>query len=159
MFSPIRILNESDTVPEHFTANTAIDTWLAKRMKHAIAQKTAVFYGVGLRDNPEELVGLYSLSSHSIQRSNVAPSRLRRNKPNDIPAILLGILAVREDYQHQKLGASLLQHAVSTAQSITGAIGAKILVVDPIDEAVSQFYTHYGFKSLSPTTRRLYVPL
>lgn len=159
MFSPIRILNEDDTVPEHFTANTAIDAWLTKRMRQAIAQKTAVFYGVGLRDNPEELVGLYSLSSHSVQCSNVAPSRLRRNKPSDIPAILLGILAVREDYQHQKLGTSLLQHAVTTVQSITSAIGAKILVVDPIDETVSQFYTHYGFKPLSPATRRLCVPL
>lgn len=72
---------------------------------------------------------------------------------------MASLLAVKEDYQHQKLGASLLQHAVTTAQSITSAIGAKILVVDPIDETVSQFYAHYGFKALSPTTRRLYVAL
>lgn len=83
---------------------------------------------------------------------------LRRNVPDLVPVILLGMLAVDERYQGQGLGGLLLREAVIRAVSASEVIGTKALVVEPIDERARRFYEHYGFTAVLGTGK-LFVRL
>ena len=120
-----------------------------------MSQGTAVVYACFA---DEQVAGLYSLSVHSVARSDVRGGWLRRNTPEQIPAVLLGMLGVDKDCQGQGLGRSLLRDAVLRARNVSREIGARALLVDPADEGASQFYEHYGFRPL-PETERLFLPL
>ena len=81
------------------------------------------------------------------------PGWLRRNTPQPVPTILLGRLAVDARYQGHHIGAQLLRDAILRAQSIASELGARALVVDPIDESAAAFYRHYGFEMISANGR------
>ena len=47
----------------------------------------------------------------------------------------------------------LLRDAVERSLSTSAQIGARALVVDPLDEEAAGFYERYGFSHLRDTTR------
>lgn len=100
----------------------------------------------------EKLAGFYTLSSQSILRDD-ARGWIARNAPLQIPVILLGMMGVDREFQGQGLGHDLLLNAVRRAQSVANQIGARALVVDPVDEKATAFYRHYGFRAIPETTR------
>ncbi|MBQ9004377.1 MAG: GNAT family N-acetyltransferase [Eggerthellaceae bacterium] len=102
--------------------------------------------------------GFYTLSSHSIDRASVGAGRLKRNAPEQVPAVLLGMLGVDARYQGQGLGSALLADAIARSLAIADSLGAKALVVDPASEMALGFYERYGFAPI-PGSGRLYLPL
>lgn len=154
-FSAPRQLGEKDDLSNFSCGTEIVDNWVRHRAHKAMSQGTAVVY-VCLAD--EQVAGLYSLSAHSVARSDVRGGWLRRNTPEQIPAVLLGMLGVDGDYQGRGLGRSLLRDAVLRARSVSHEIGARALLVDPTDESTSRFYEKYGFRAL-PETQRLFLPL
>ena len=154
-FSAPRQLGEKDDLSNFSCRTEIVDNRVRHRAHKAMSQGTAVVY-VCLAD--EQVAGLYSLSAHSVARSDVRGGWLRRNTPEQIPAVLLGMLGVDGDYQGRGLGRSLLRDAVLRARSVSREIGARALLVDPTDESTSRFYEKYGFRAL-PETQRLFLPL
>ena len=154
-FSAPRQLGEKDDLSNFSCGTEIVDNWVRHRAHKAMSQGTAVVY-VCLAD--EQVAGLYSLSAHSVARSDVRGGWPRRNTPEQIPAVLLGMLGVDGDYQGRGLGRSLLRDAVLRARSVSHEIGARALLVDPTDESTSRFYEKYGFRAL-PETQRLFLPL
>lgn len=154
-FSAPRQLGEKDNLSNFCCGVEIVDDWVHRRAHKAMSQGTAVVYVclVGTK-----VAGLYSLSAHSVARSDVKGGWLRRNTPEQIPAVLLGMLGVDKDYQGQGLGRSLLRDAILRAQSVSREIGARALLVDPAGGGTSRFYEQYGFRSL-PETERLFLPL
>ena len=122
-----------------------IDDWVQKHAIKAEKHGTAVVYVSYCDGKP---AGFYSLSPFSIQRAEVAGGWLKRNVPKQIPAILLGMLAVDKNYQGQGLGAQLLKDAVIRALSAAEIVGGRALLVEPVDEVAAAFYTKYGFERL-----------
>lgn len=155
-FLPIRALDEADDLSTFSSGNDDNDNWLKSRAKKAVKSNTARVYV--LETTNSRLVGYYSLSAHSVRRSNELPGSVRRNAPDPIPCTLLGQLAVDRSFQGAGAGARLLQDAIKRALSASEVVASRALVVDAADDNAVGFYQHFGFKSLSGE-RRLFIPL
>lgn len=105
-----------------------------------------------------KVVGYYALSAGAVSREN-APSPLARNRPDPVPALLIGRLAVDTPYQGQRLGAGLLKDALLRCLNASREIGAAAVLVHALDDEAVAFYLQYGFKSFASEPRTLYLPI
>jgi len=93
------------------------------------------------------LVGYVTLSAAQIEREHL-PKSDRRNRPDPIPAFLLGQLAVDRAYQGQGHARSLLFFALTTALRASRQIGSFGVITHPIDDGVRAFYGKWGFQNV-----------
>lgn len=150
--APRRLTAEDDA--SAFSCGTqAIDAWLWKHARHAAKRGTAVVY-VSC-DERGKIAGFYALSAHSMDRS-VLTGWLARNATDQIPVILLDMLGVRSDCSGAELETQLLLDACHRAQTAAQTIGARALVVDPLDEDAAAFYLNHGFEHV-PGSNRLFA--
>lgn len=154
-FEAPRKITESEDLSQFSCGITEIDEWAHKRAKTAEKNGTAVVY-VSCSENT--VAGLYSLSAHSVVRDEVGGGWLRRNTPESIPVVLLGMLGVDARFQKRGLGSSLLGDAIRRSVLVSQQIGAKALLVDPVDDAAKSFYSHYGFREI-PGQSRMFISL
>lgn len=147
-------LQHGDNLAGFSSGVDLVDQWLARRASGARAAGTAVVYVTFCGD---ALAGFYTLSAQSITRSETS-GWIARNAPQQIPVILLGMLGVDQRFQGQGLGRDLLLDAVHRAESVAEQIGARALVVDPIDNVTRSFYEKYGFRPI-PGSSRLFAKL
>lgn len=154
-FSKPRVLTEEDSVEGFSCGVELIDNWVAKHARSAKRLGTAVVYVV--YDSDGKLAALYSLSSQSMLRED-ASGWIARNTPGQIPVILMGMFGINEKYQGLGLGHQLMIDAVHRCAGIAEQLGAKALVVDPIDDKACNFYKHFGFREI-PGTSRMYAKL
>jgi GNAT superfamily N-acetyltransferase len=90
------------------------------------------------------VVGYVTLCATQIEREFLARAH-RRNKPDPVPATLLGQLAVDRAYQRQGHASSLLRFALVTALRASRDVGSFGVLTHPIDDEVRQFYRRWGF--------------
>ena len=64
-----------------------------------------------------------------------------------IPAILLARLALDTRLHGEGLGAELLWDALTRCVVASDAAGARVVVVDAIDEDAAAFYARFGFRA------------
>lgn len=151
---PPRPIEKGDDISGFCSGVDEVDAWLKDRAMGARSAGSAVVYVV-LHEG--RVVGYYSLSAQSITRRR-AMGWLGRNSPAQIPVILLGMLGVDAEYQGIGLGTALLRDASRRALCISQQVGARALVVDPIDEGAASFYRAAGFREI-PGTSRMYAKL
>lgn len=154
-FEKPRKLIDDDSLEGFHCGVPVVDSWVQRRAKTAEKNGTAVVYVVCCDG---QVAGLYSLSAHAVMRDEVRGGWLRRNAPESIPAVLLGVLGVDQRFQGQHLGSSLLGDAMARALSVAQQVGAKALLVDPADDAARSFYEKYGFREI-PGQRRMFISL
>ena len=143
-FSAPRKLLESDDVRDFISGVDVVDAWVHRRAHRSMRQGTAVVYVVY---SGRIIAGLYALSAHSVLRTDVEGGRLKRNSPEHISAILLGMLGVDVHFQGQGLGASLLRDAILRSVEVSGQIGARALLVDPANSEASAFFAILGLRN------------
>ena len=154
-------LEGSMTVDGFSSGQRFVDDWYARRARYAKERGSAVVYVThreGADPGTEPPAGFYTLSSASVERDLISGGWLKRNSPSQIPVILLGVLGVDSRYQGSGLGSMLLNDASRRSLVIADSLGAKALVVDPVDESASAFYARYGFERI-PGVDRMFVPL
>lgn len=134
-----------------------VDSWARNHAHVAKKRGTAVVYVSYTADHAMP-AGFYTLSSHSVERATVGGGWLKRNAPEQVPAVLLGMLGVDARFQGQGLGSALLADAIARSLGIADSLGAKALVVDPAGEAARAFYERNGFAPI-PGSSRMYLPL
>ncbi len=85
-------------------------------------------------DNPNVILGFYSLSAIHIDQRNFKTPLFGLPKNIDIPAVLLGRLAV--DYRHTGKGFAnhLLKDAFNIIKQVAELIGLALIVVDAKNE-------------------------
>lgn len=93
------------------------------------------------------IAGYVSLVSGQIEREFL-PKNRQRNKPDPVPIVLLGQLAVDLRYQGRGCGSGLLRHALFVSLEASASVGAVGVLTHPLDAAAREFYTRYGFESL-----------
>lgn len=91
------------------------------------------------------VVGYYSLATASIQRQSAHRS-MRHGEPDPIPAILLAQLAVDQEFAGNGIGSGLLRDAFFRSQQVSEIVGARVLLLDALDDEAKQFYLAKGFK-------------
>ena len=121
----------------------ALNEWLIHRAlanQASGTSRTWVVVEAGSRD----VVGYYASATASILRSST-PKRMRRNQPDEMPAILLARMAVDSRHQGQGLGAALLKHFMLKAFEVGQSVGVRVLLIHAKDDEAKGFYSHYGF--------------
>lgn len=95
------------------------------------------------------ITGYFSIAAGSVAVHEV-PEVLARHAPDPIPVIRMGRFAIDRTYQGNGWGGELLRQATLSAISVGDFIGARLFVVDAIDEDASAFYQRFDFVP-SPT--------
>jgi GNAT superfamily N-acetyltransferase len=93
------------------------------------------------------IVGYVTLSAGQIERATLSKSQ-QRNKPDPVPATLLGQLAVHKQYQRQGYARSLLLFALRTALRASRDVGSFGVFTHPLDESARSFYARWGFQDI-----------
>ncbi len=100
-----------------------------------------------------QIVGYVTLLTAEIRREFLVKPQ-QRNKPETVPVILLGQLAVDVRYQGQGLSKSLLFFAFKTVLHMADVVGCYGVVTHPLDDSVRAFYQRYGFQDIPYDPRR-----
>lgn len=124
-----------------------------------MAKRAAVVY-VLLDVERDRIAGYYTLNAH-MMRLDAIPAAFRGKLPRypNVPATLLGRLAVDSAYRGQHLGNGLLFDALRRVQLASQEIATWALVVDALNDSARAFYEHYGFIRLEDDPYRLFLPL
>ncbi len=122
-----------------------LDAWLRSKARLNEARGGARTY---VACDGDRVAGFYSLAASSVERRRMS-SRVGRNMPDPVPVILLGQLAVDENYRGRRLGSDLLVDAGRRALAASRTIGARAVVVQAIDEGAGAFYIRFGYRPFS----------
>jgi GNAT superfamily N-acetyltransferase len=135
----------------------ALDRYLAKQAGQDARRNFAATFV--LLDRAEgRLAGYYSLSAASISLGRLPKETARRlPKYPDVPAALVGRLAVDRRFRGRGLGAVLLFDAVKRAAESELAVFA--VLVDAKDDEAVAFYRKHGFIALEDADRKLFLPI
>jgi len=99
------------------------------------------------------IAGFVALSAGQIERAHL-PKAIQRNRPDPIPMLLLGQLAVDRQYQGRGCARSLMLFALRTAMRFSEEIGCFGVFTHPLDDQVRAFYSQFGFETLPFDPRR-----
>ena len=144
--TPPRPLAEGDDRSQFDCGRESLNGWFQRHAwnNHAAGvSRTNVICDVATG----RIVGFVALSAAHIEREFL-PRKQQRNKPDPVPATLLGQLAVDRAYQGQGHARSLLFFALTTALRASREIGSFAVITHPIDESVRAFYARWGFENL-----------
>lgn len=93
------------------------------------------------------IAGYVTLSTAQVERGHL-PKAAQRNRPDPIPAVLLGQLAIDRRYQGKGYAKSLLLFALTTAVRLARDVGCFGVITHPLDDDVRAFYRRFGFEDL-----------
>lgn len=144
---------------EIFTCGKDIlDNYLRLQAKQDVKRKlTACFI---LPENEVTVKGYYTLSNTSVNRDFLPESIIKKLPPSykQLPATLLGRLAVDVNYKGQALGSNLLMDALKRSYHNSLQIASMAIIVDPLDDDAVAFYNHFGFIEL-PDSGKMFIPM
>ena len=150
-------LTASHRLDEFECGEPSLDEWLKRR---ALAnQSSGASRAFVVLDDGGRVRGYCALAAGAVSHDS-ATSKVRRNMPDPVPVMVLGRLAVDRGTQGQKLGAALLQDAVTRAVTVSSNAGVRALLVHALHEHAKQFYERYGFapSPTNPLTLMLRLP-
>jgi len=137
----------------------SLDNYLKKQAKQDIKRRISRVFVAIRPEYPATIVGYYTLSTLSIELSQLPEALARKLPRHPVPAALIGRLAVSQQAQGQGIGKMLLMDAIKRTLGVSDEIAIYAIVVDAIDVHAKSFYQQYGFSSLSSKSHRLYLPL
>ena len=112
------------------------------------------------QDGTPTVLGFYTLSMTSLPSASVAPHISSKLPRYDMPAALIGRLAVHRDAQRRGFGERLLIDAINRVLEVSQAVGCVGVVVDAKDARAVAFYSAYSFNVIAPgVPTRMFVPL
>ncbi len=118
-----------------------LDDWLKRRAAKNQASGSSRTYVVC---EGEAVVGYYCLAAGAIGRAE-APPALTRNRPDPIPVLVLGRLAIHKEHHLKGIGTALLNDAIRRAIQAAEIAGITALLVHAISEQARRFYRSRGF--------------
>lgn len=136
----------------------ALDTYLKRQASQDVVKRAAVCFV--LTPDGETVAGFYTLSQYAVDLAGL-PVEIAAKLPKypEVPATLLGRLAVSEAFRGRKLGEFLLLDALYRSWVQSQQIASAAVIVDAKDEAAKHFYEHFDFLALPSTPKRLFLPM
>lgn len=145
-YSPIEPLTADHRLGGFDSGEPELDEWLMRRVWR---NQLAGFSRTYVTTDGHRVVGYHAVSAFTVLRAD-ATGRARRQAPGQIPAILVGRLAVDRQAQGRGVGAGLLRYAMELTVAASDTIGVRMLVVTALHPGAAAFYERYGL-SRSPT--------
>lgn len=153
------LLNTNVHIRDSFGCEEAsLTAYLKTQASQDVKRRLAACFVVVNAAN--QIIGYYTLSNHSLDRSLVPPAYQKKIPTNyNVPVTLLGRLARDHSMRKARLGEHLLMDALQRAYLISQtAIGSMAVVVDPINEKAVRFYDKYGFIMI-PDSGKMFLPM
>jgi len=136
-----------------------LDNYIHTQVNQDVKKKLSVCFV--FIDQEKIVKGYYTLSNAGISRDTL-PVELSKKLPKsyaDLPATLLGRLAVDESVSGKGFGELLLMDALKRSYEVSKSdIGSMAVIVDPIDEKAIRFYKKYGF-ILLPDSGKMFLAM
>lgn len=107
---------------------------------------------------PKPVLGYFTLTG-TLAKASDWPGAAKGLPAMPVPIVLLGRLAVAEDWQGRGIARLLLAAAREIAAGSMRGAGGVGLAVDPADEKLVAFCAKYGFKRVDDTSLRMFLPL
>ena len=138
--------------------NEALDKYLKTQASQDVEKHVAVCFV--LTPDGKAVAGFYTLSQYSADLVKL-PGEIAKKLPKypEVPATLLGRLAISETFRGQKLGEFLLLDALHRCLRNSREVASVAVVVDAKNEAAHRFYEHFEFISLPDIPGRLFLPM
>ena len=136
-----------------------LDTYLRERASQEARKKISACF-VLVNDGDNSVIGYYSLSAISILLDEL-PEKTVKKLPRypDVPATLLGRLAVDVRHRGRGYGEVLLVDALRRAFQASTDVASFAVVVDPKDDEARSFYEHFGFIAFPDHELRMFLPM
>jgi GNAT superfamily N-acetyltransferase len=150
--TPPRPLSERDERGQFDCGRDSLNAWFRRHAWHNHVSGIARISVICDRGT-ELIVGYVTLSAAQIEREFLAKTH-QRNKPDPVPATLLGQLAVDKAYHGQGHARSLLHFVLTTALRASREVESFGVLMHPIDEQIRAFYKRWGFEDVPFDPRR-----
>ena len=134
-------LSDQNQLADFESGEPSLDDWLKRRAARNQANGSSRTYVVCEGD---AVIGYYCLAAGAIGHAE-APSTLKRNRPDPIPVLVLGRLAIHKDHHQKSIGTALLGDAIRRAIQAADIAGITALLVQAISEQARRFYLSRGF--------------
>ena len=150
---------------EGFSSGVAsVDNYLKlTARKLAAAHAAAVFV---IADENSAIVGFYALMSVSIDASDIGTAKSHKlfGKFGAVPATLIAMLGVDQNWQGQGVGKMLLADALRRSYAASKEVGSHCLVLDVLEdkdfEKRARLYEGLGFRRMATAKGvRMYVTM
>lgn len=132
-----------------------LDNYLHRQAGQDLKKRVAAVF-VTTQDT-KTIAGFYTLSAHIVRLGDLPPEVAKKlPRYPDLPATLLGRLAVSKDFRRQRLGEFLLMDALRRTLIGSAQVASVAVVVDPKDDEARSFYEHYDFIPLPGHPNRMF---
>jgi predicted N-acetyltransferase YhbS len=144
--TPPRPLTAEDERSAFDCGRDSLNQWFRR---HAWRNQQAGVSRTSVVCDPDSgaILGYVSLSVAQIERAWLSKAQ-QRNRPDPVPAVLLGQLAVDRHCQGRGYARSLMFFALTTAVRFSREIGCFCVLTHPIDDGARAFYRGFGFEDL-----------
>lgn len=106
---------------------------------------------------PKAILGFFTLSSITVDAKDW-PGTPKGLPKQPVSAVLLGRLAVAETAHGKGIGSMLVASARQLARETIHRTGGLGMVVDAANEEVAAFYTRFGFRPVTSSSLRMFLP-
>ncbi|MCA6509432.1 MAG: GNAT family N-acetyltransferase [Pseudanabaena sp. M109S1SP2A07QC] len=143
--NPPEKINPSHQVDQFDCGNIQLNNWLKHRAFKNEIQGASRTYVVTVEN---VVVAYYCLANGAIAQT-ISTGKVKRNMPDPIPVMIIGRLAVDQNWQAKGIGKALLRDAILRTLQASEIAGIRAVLVEAISEEAKQFYEKCGF-TVSP---------
>lgn len=138
--------------------NEPLNRFLKQQARQEQDRHVSVCWVLPHADDRSIVRGYYTLSAYSVRLTELPESTTKKlPRYPDVPAALLGRLAVDTAHQRQGLGEHLMMDAMDKVLMHSRAMGTVVLVVDGKNERSAAYYQAHGFIPFPSAPLRLFI--
>ena len=135
----------------------SLDIYIQRQARQDVDRDLAACY-ILAQLGSGTIMGYYTISATSVALAELPESMAKTaGRYPQVPAVLIGRLAVARQFQGQNLSTLLLMNALR--RTVGAGMGIKLIIVDAISERAAEFYERREFQRLHDNTLRLYLPV
>ena len=125
----------------------SLNNYLKRYARQNMKNDSARVYVAVEPDNVTRICAYFTLSAGNVDALQF-PDRFRKGWPRDVPTVLVGRLAVDQEFQGRRLGSDLIYAIFSVAVRAAETVGIAAIDVHALNEGAHRFYSKFGFASL-----------
>jgi len=137
----------------------SLDNYIRKQASQDLKRRISTVFV--LIDEPElNVLAYYTLSAYTVDITALDEAFAKRlPRYPQLPATLLGRLAVDDQQKGKRFGELMLIDALKKALNVSAQVASLAVIVEALDEVALNFYLKYGFQQFRQHSLKLYLPM
>lgn len=137
----------------------SLNRYLRQQASQDLKRQVATVFVLVDRSN-SRVLAYYTLSAFTIDITMLETKQAKRlPRYPQLPATLLGRLAVDQHHKGQGFGELMLIDALAKAWSASAQIASLAVIAEALHPRAAQFYCKYGFQPFKKHPLKLYLPM